>query len=50
MNMPTKDRKFYIQRHNEVTAAENRKNNGNTMEVTGESMNNIGDSVLKRGF
>jgi hypothetical protein len=49
MKMPTRDRKFYIQKHNEVTAAENKKS-GNTMEISGEAMNNVSDGTLNRGF
>lgn len=46
MNMPTKDRKYYIRRHNEVTNEENNHRNG--VEFDGDSLNNIADMALHR--
>ena len=46
MNMPTKDRKYYIHRHNEVTKEEKSHNNG--MELDGASVNNVADMALHR--
>jgi hypothetical protein len=40
MNMPTKDRKYYIRRHNEVTNEEKDKGNGNSL--TSEQMQDLG--------
>ena len=46
MAMPTKDRKYYIKRHNEVTNEENKKHEG--MELTGEAASNTSDISLHR--
>lgn len=46
MIMPTKDRRYYIKRHNEVTKEENNHTNG--MELSGEAINNVGDMSLHR--
>lgn len=46
MKMPTKDRKYYIKRHNEVTEEEN--NQGKGMSLDGASINNIADMSLRR--
>jgi hypothetical protein len=40
MNMPTKDRKYYIRRHNEVTNEEKERGNGNSL--TPEQMQDLG--------
>jgi hypothetical protein len=40
MNMPTKDRKYYIRKHNEVTNKENEK--GNSTSLTPEQMQDMG--------
>ncbi len=40
MTMPTKDRKFYIRRHNEVTSEENSKHGGSTLAP--EDMQDLG--------
>lgn len=49
MTMPTKDRKFYIQRHNKVTEEENRKMEGkNSMSLDGAAINNAADMALHR--
>ena len=45
--MPTRDRKYYIKRHNEVTEAENKQSNG--MELGGDALNNVADRALQRG-
>ena len=45
--MPTRDRKYYIKRHNEVTEAENKRSNG--MELGGDALNNVADMALQRG-
>ena len=44
MNMPTKDRKYYIKRHNEVTKEENSHSNG--IELSGEAINNVADMAI----
>lgn len=47
--MPTKDRKYYIKRHNEVTEAENRRNNPDQgMELEGSAINNVADMTLHK--
>lgn len=45
LSMPTKDRKYYIRRHNEVTDAENKEKG---MELNGELVNNVADMALHR--
>lgn len=40
LNMPTKDRKYYIRRHNEVTNEENEKGQGKSL--TPEQMQDLG--------
>ena len=40
MRMPTKDRKYYIRRHNEVTNEENEKGRGSIL--TPEQMQELG--------
>ena len=47
MRMPTRDRKYYIKRHNEVTEAENKQSKG--MELGGDALNNVADMALQRG-
>ena len=44
MNMPTKDRKYYIKRHNEVTKEENSHSNG--IELGGDAINNVADMAM----
>jgi hypothetical protein len=46
MTMPTKDRKYYIRRHNEVTKEENARHDG--MELTGEAASKASDIALHR--
>ena len=46
MNMPTKDRKYYIKRHNEVTKEENSHSNG--IELGGDAINNVADMAMHR--
>jgi hypothetical protein len=46
MTMPTRDRKYYIRKHNE-TAEEERKRNG-TMELGGDNLNGVADMSLHR--
>lgn len=40
MKMPTKDRKYYIRKHNEVTEKENESGNGNSLST--EEMQDLG--------
>ena len=40
MTMPTRDRKYYIRKHNEVTNEDNQK--GNNTSLTPEQMQDIG--------
>lgn len=40
MTMPTKDRKYYIRRHNEVTSKENEEGTGTGLSI--EEMQDLG--------
>lgn len=42
MTMPTKDRKYYIRRHNEVTNEEKEKSNSTSSTMTIEQMQDMG--------
>lgn len=44
--MPTKDRKYYIRKHNEMTEKENHKNG--SMQLDGSMINNAADMALHR--
>jgi len=47
MHMPTKDRRFFIKKHNEVTEEENAKHNkGET--ISGAGLNNVADMNIRR--
>ena len=47
LKMPTKDRKYFIKKHNEVTEEENAKyNKGETM--SGAGLNGIADLSMQR--
>lgn len=46
MTMPTRDRKYYIRKHNE-TAKEEHKRNG-IMELGGDKLNDVADMSLHR--
>ena len=48
MHMPTKDRRYFIKKHNKVTEEENAKyNKGETM--TGMGLNAIADMSMQKG-
>ena len=40
MKMPTRERKYYIRKHNEVTEKENQEGNGNSLSM--EEMQDMG--------
>ena len=47
MVMPTKDRKFFIKKHNEVINEENSKHNTGTL--SGADINAVADMAMQRG-
>lgn len=47
MVMPTKDRKFFIKKHNEVINEENLKHNTGTL--SGADINAVADMAMQRG-
>lgn len=48
MHMPTKDRRFFIKKHNKATEEENiRYNRGETM--SGVGVNSVADMAMQRG-
>ena len=47
MVMPTKDRKFFIKKHNEVINEENSKHNTGTL--SGSDINAVADMAMQRG-